>query len=290
MPVKLRLTGRASFMHPLTYGTRLKLNQIALFSDQDGAVLQPLMNRDADPDVSVFTVLAGAEPTNFDFSGFRGGASPLSRLTPRLWSARPSANAVAAGTEMPVLGIGLGGRSIWVSDGIENWHPLNGSVVAYQNPSANFSFPVNVLTGDGTRKFFTLGTPCLLPAGMLFRGMVVEVGMFARKNGTHTGGFLIGMATAAGGAGYQAMVSAGTAAAAGTYFRATSEASVYSIGFNSTGNASVYGQAGASTSSVPADRADANITTQDRYIVFGIETSYTDSAAELIQYFVRLRG
>lgn len=290
MTVKLRLTGRKSFMHPLTYGTRMQLNHVALFSDQDGAVLTALMNRDEEPDVSVFTVLVGAEPSNFDFSGFRGGASQSMRLTPRLWSGRPSANAVAAGTEMPVLNFGLGGRSMWVSDGISQWRPMNGSVVAYQNPANSFASPVASLTGDGTAKVFSLAAPCLFPAGMLFPGVALEVSALFRKSGVHTGSFRCGLATSAAGAGYLASVSAAANAAAGSYLRGTTELSVYSGGFSTGGNAGVGGAVSSLVNASAADRADASISTADRYVVFGIEASYTDSLAELLQYVVRLRG
>lgn len=42
---KLRLTGRESFMHPLTYGTRMQLSHVALFGGQDGSVLTALVNQ-----------------------------------------------------------------------------------------------------------------------------------------------------------------------------------------------------------------------------------------------------
>lgn len=68
MPVKLRLTGRESFTSPLTYGVSLNRLQVILVRDADAPPLQALMNRDADPDVAVFTTLVGAEPVNFDLT------------------------------------------------------------------------------------------------------------------------------------------------------------------------------------------------------------------------------
>lgn len=68
MPVKLRLTGRESFTSPLTYGVSLNRLQVILVRDADAPPLQALMNRDADPDVAVFTTLVGAEAVNFDLT------------------------------------------------------------------------------------------------------------------------------------------------------------------------------------------------------------------------------
>lgn len=198
----------------------------------------------------------------------------------------PSAATAGAGTLQRASDIG---NALFRSDGT-NWRPFNGRQVIYQAGASSLASPCATLTGNGTAQYFVLPTPALLPATLLFSGLVVEAGGVIQKRGTHTGVVRIGLATSAAGAGAVIAVSAAANAADASWVRGSVEMKVAAAGFFTTGPASEYGSFGTSTSASLVDRSDANILSADRYVVIGIEATYTDSAANLVDYWVALRG
>jgi len=218
--------------------------------------------------------------------------SPVLPVT--TWVNRPAANGFPAGTILPV--VWYDGRTLhFIADPENNrWRPQNGVMDLYVRVGTNVSTPLATLTGDGTDKVFTLPVDCLIPAGMLYPHSILTVGMILRKFGTHTGVIESRLSTTASNftSPVPNIISANTSnAAAQTWHRGSADAIIRNGGFYSGITLSIASSmsTGASTSQY-VDRTDANILTEDRYVIFIIRTTYTDSAAELHAYTVQLRG
>lgn len=186
-------------------------------------------------------------------------------------------------------GVGPAGSVVLVSDGTA-WRPQNGRAVLYQTGGTSLAAPAATLTGNAATQYFTLPAAMKLPLGLLFSGAKLRFEVLGQKLGTHTGVWRIGLATAADGTGYTQLATITSNAGASTFVRGAAEAICISGGFLATGAGGTLGPVGTSTSSSTADRTFATMLTADAYVVVGIESSYTDSAANLVHYSLSLEG
>jgi hypothetical protein len=213
-----------------------------------------------------------------------GGLVPVAAIP---WATFPAPAAVPVGTRYIASDYGY---TEWVNTG-SAWYPVGGLQVLYTRQGSTAT-PISTLTGNGAAQIFTLPEDLLLPAGMIQPGLRFEFDFLLRKAGVHTGLFLAGL---------QAAPNAGTIGAAlisSISSSATNPSTNRLAGFFSVdadlstlsqGQAISQWVAGTSTS-LTNTRADATVATQDRYVVPGIGGTYTDSAADLLQYSVAVRG
>lgn len=224
--------------------------------------------------------------------GLQAGGADTRALFPSAYGepvgALPSAGGKNAGTTIRLTDVGPAG-SEWTSDGTV-WRPSNGSAVLYQSPAGSVAAPVATLTGNGATQYFSLAQPMLIPAGLLFSGAKLRISFLGQKAGTHTGVWRIGVATAADGTGYTQIVTQASNGTTATFVRGSSEAICYSGGFFTSGPSGMEGAAGTGTSASIADRTFATMLTAPLYVVIGIESSYSDSAANLIHYALSIDG
>lgn len=213
-------------------------------------------------------------------------------LTPSTWANRPAASSVPVGTILPVMLTGNTEPRFFVSDGTV-WRPQGAWQVLYHR-SGSAAAPLATLTGDGTIKYWVLPQDCLLPGGMLYAGIRIEAQFWMRKSGTHTGVVRLGLATANDGTNYLGCGVAANATSGSNVFGA-SEMCVYADGFMSgvvdgTSRVSYSALSATSSSTAIVDRASSGIQTDNRFVVFGIGATYTDSAADMLMYSVAIRG
>lgn len=223
--------------------------------------------------------------------GLQSGASDTRVLFPGSYSFSIGELSAAkcSGIAARFSGVGPSGNIVMVSDGT-NWRPQNGRAVLYQSGATNLAAPAATLTGSGATQYFSLSTPMRLPLGLLYAGAKLRIEVLGQKAGTHTGVWRVGLATAADGTGYTQIATLTSNAATASFVRGTAEAVCVSGGFLATGPGSTLGAMGTSTSASTADRTFATMLTADAYVVIGIESSYTDSAANLVHYALSLEG
>lgn len=246
------------------------------------------------PDARAALLLAAGRGWNLA----RDDEAPLNVVHSGLWAARPTPADAGVGAEMICTDFGVGGSSRWWSDGTY-WRPLNGSVTAavlsngtIGGASSGDGGGIASLTGNGAAQAFALPTPIIFPAGMLFPGMGIVGSCIARKYGTHTGSIAVGMNTSeAYDANTNITIRASNAADDSTVaiaFETTIGVNTY---LGAVGNMMAAFLHGNSTS-LPAGRTALTVgpNTVPIYLWFGINTSWANSEARLLQVFAQLRG
>jgi hypothetical protein len=93
------------------------------------------------------------------------GGSPVYRGT---WINRPNVTGIP-GKRVIITDVGVGGNSIWQSDGV-TYRPANGRIVLYQKSSLPAAPIVSLSPAGGAIALFVLPETLLVPAGMLFAG------------------------------------------------------------------------------------------------------------------------
>lgn len=208
------------------------------------------------------------------------------------WASRPAASDVTAGSLMEITDYGAGGRSYWWSDGTY-WRPQNGSVRLFTDfvtadPTAN---SLASLTGNSTEQFFTLPAGNLLiPAGMVnVPDARVTVEFYARRAG----------ATGAA-ANVRAYISD---SAAGTLRATVSQQSMTLVdGAMLTPQGQI--RFGAGSTPAMAQRSLPNqvattagwetsasiLSSENLYILFGIQSTWTADVCHLLGYDVTLQA
>lgn len=206
------------------------------------------------------------------------------------WAGRPAANSVPLRSYIIITDYGLGGNSLWWSDG-SNWRPLNGNVLLYSQ-NGSLTTPISSLTGAAAGTFVLPGgaSSLVIPAGMCFNGAAVGGEfVFYRTTATATSNVQFRLGTAASTA--DGMISTATMTAAANHSsRVISMARFGSStsAYNAAGYTNYGG--GASNPSAIADRTSNVNTAAAMYATADYSAGNAADVFQLISYKVWFEG